>query len=50
MLQNLLQNISGNPKAMAFLKIIGWTIIIVALIFTNIIMKNQEISFVYTNF
>lgn len=50
MLQRLLQNILANEKLMNALRVLGWTFIVITIIYTNIIMKEQEISFVYNNF
>lgn len=50
MLQKLLQNILNKPKLVYVLKVVGWTFVIVSIIITNIMMKDQEISFVYNNF
>ncbi len=50
MLPKQLLNIFNNPKVISVLKTVGWIAAIVAIVLTNMLMKGQEISFVYNNF
>ena len=50
MLHKLLQSILSNEKIMSGLRVIGWIFVIVAIVYTNMIMKGEEIAFVYNNF
>lgn len=49
MFQKLLQIISNNNVKYC-LKIVGWMIAILAIIFSTMLMEEQSISFVYNNF
>ena len=50
MLHRLLQSISNKPILVQILKILGWILILTAIVIANVIMKDQEISYVYNNF
>lgn len=50
MIEKLVLQITSRPKLMGCLRIVGWVAVIVAIVLTNMIMKEQEISFVYNNF
>ncbi len=50
MIEKLAGKISGNPGLLKILKVTGWIVVIVCIVLTNMLMKEQEISFVYNNF
>ena len=50
MLRRQLQNILNNSKAKWCLKVCSWLLMITAIFVANVLMKGQEISFVYNNF
>ena len=50
MWQKLSSGISTSPVLSAFLKTLGWALALIGIVFATVIMKEQEISFVYNAF
>lgn len=50
MLQKLSQSIMEHKQILVVLKAIGWVVVLAAIILSTMLMKEQEISFVYNNF
>ena len=50
MWQKLSSSISTSPILAAVLKTLGWALALISIVFATVIMKEQEISFVYNAF
>ena len=50
MLRERLQSILNSPRLRSCFQIIAWILAITIMIVANVLMKGQEISFVYNNF
>lgn len=50
MIKKWISNISSNERFLTILRILGWSLAIILIILSLMLMQDKEITFIYNNF